>query len=364
MKEEFLQPRFTGARFEESTLPVELARDLAAYETLVVELAKALYLQDHPERQRVPKGFASGFQLHLERIDDGSAKPLLSLVTAGLLAFDAGGDYFKTARDLITKCVASPFGQVPASFPLPLLAYFNQIGRSLRPGEQMEFPHPVEPAVLTPERRRELVLAAGGLYEDEIELSGMIAEADWEKSTFRLRLATGDYALIPLPPSFDGQVRNYGGRSRHQVTVKGVGALDPAGRLQKIISVESLELQPDYQLAAKFDELSGIANGWHDGAGVALDAAGLSHIASKMVGHYPEKLPIPAIVPTPDGGLLFEWATPGEPSVDIHLGNLTADFHTFGAGGVEVEHEFNLANAEAWAEFFAFLSEHIEQIQA
>ena len=44
MKTEFLKPRFTGARFDEHTLPVDVARDLAAYEELVIELAKHLWL--------------------------------------------------------------------------------------------------------------------------------------------------------------------------------------------------------------------------------------------------------------------------------------------------------------------------------
>jgi S-methylmethionine-dependent homocysteine/selenocysteine methylase len=72
MKTEFIQPRFDGARFAEHTLPLEVAKDLAAYETLVVELAKHLYLQDHPGRQRVPKGFDADFHLHLEKVDDGT----------------------------------------------------------------------------------------------------------------------------------------------------------------------------------------------------------------------------------------------------------------------------------------------------
>src|SRR2546425_410761 len=129
MKLEFLHARFDGARFSEHTLPLEVARDLAAYETLVVELAKHLYVKEHPERERVPKGFAADFHLHLERVDDGSAKPVLSIVTAGAVALGAGASiYFERARDLISKCVAAADGQLPAEFPRSLLAHFNQVG--------------------------------------------------------------------------------------------------------------------------------------------------------------------------------------------------------------------------------------------
>lgn len=80
MKTDFAQPRFTGTRFDEHTLPVDVARDLAAYESLIVDLAKHLYLTNHPERQRVPKGFAANFRLDIDRIDPGSAMPNLVVV--------------------------------------------------------------------------------------------------------------------------------------------------------------------------------------------------------------------------------------------------------------------------------------------
>ena len=46
----FIQPRFVGPRFDEHTLPLSAAKDLAAYEELIVELAKHLYLTKHDDR--------------------------------------------------------------------------------------------------------------------------------------------------------------------------------------------------------------------------------------------------------------------------------------------------------------------------
>ena len=82
IKEPFIQPRFVGPRFDEHTLPISVAKDLAAYEELVLELAKHLVRQKHG---RVKKGFAQGFSLHIERIDDGSAKPALVAMMLGAL---------------------------------------------------------------------------------------------------------------------------------------------------------------------------------------------------------------------------------------------------------------------------------------
>lgn len=364
MKSEFVQPRFDGARFAEHTLPLDVVKDLAAYEILLVELAKHLYLKDHPERQRVPKGFAADFQLHLERVDDGCARPMLSLVTAGALALAGGADgYFERARDLITQCIASSSGQLPPDFPRELLVHFNQVGRSLNADERMELTAPNgQVAVLTPERRKTLVLAADTVYERPIELTGNIIEAHWEKSSFQLRPKTGQPIVVSMPDSFHAQARTFGGRPRHQVVVKGVGAYDSGENLVKVVSVESLEVQPDYQLANRFDDLRSLKDGWHDGHGKAPDRGNLNRIASQLIGHYPERLPLPAIVPTPEGNLLLEWSAPGEPSMDIDLTSMQGEFHVFQGQNGDFERQFDLAKAEEWPNLFSFLAQFTGQL--
>lgn len=364
MKTEFIQPRFDGLRFHDNTLPVEVARDLAAYETLVIELAKHLYLEEHQDRQRVPKGFSNDFHLHIERIDDGSARPLLSVVVAGVLALTGGENtYFERSRDLISECIAAPEGQLPANFPRELLSHFNQIGRSLRSDETFELPRAggAPPAVLTPDRRKRLVLAAEGVYEREVELVGSIGEADWEKSSFRLRLANGNQTVVAMPQSFHGKAREFGGRPRHQVTFKGIAAFDSSDTLQKVVAVESLEIQRNYELVKRLDELAELEGGWLDGDGVALDSNQLAWVSEKIAGHFPERVPLPIIVPTPQGNILLEWSLPGHPSVDIFLNESTAEFHSFGVNDVEVEREFSLTDDNAWEQFFAFLSEQLKE---
>ncbi len=364
MIQPFLQTKFDGARFDQHTLPIEVARDLAAYESLVIDLARYLYLRDNPGRQRVPRGFDAEFHLHLQRVDAGSARPLLSIVTAGTLALNTGiNPLFEKARDLIGQCVSAPDGQFPEDFPRDLLSHFNQVGRSLREGESWNLsPESAAPAILTPEKRKHLVLAADKVYEREIELSGSIGEADWEKSTFRLRVADGTQATVPMPESFHAKAREFGGRPRHQVTVKGVAAYDSWEKLQKIVSVDSLDIQKDFQLAARFDALSDLQDGWLDGVGKAPDSAALALVAENIVGHFPENLPIPAIVPTPEGNLLMEWSLPGSPSLDVALPALTAVFHAFLPDESDLDHEFALSDDRAWPALFQFLNSQLENI--
>jgi len=357
MKTDFSQPRFTGTRFDEHTLPVDVARDLAAYETLIVELARHLYLADHPERQRVPKGFASNFRLDIDHIDEGSARPMLVLVLSGALAL-AGGerDYFEQARDLVSECVAAPTGSLPARFPRELLSHFNQLGRSLRDDETLELPRQgAASAVLTQDKRKELVLAADQVYEKETDLVGVIAEVDFEKATFRLRLPDGGQVAVPMPDSFHNKAREFGGKPRHQVAFKGVAAYDSWDRLQRVVSVESLEVIKNYAIAARLDELGQLESGWFEGRGAAPDAEQFAVVADKLVEQYPERLKLPSIVPTQEGNLLLEWAAAGEPSLDIRLADLQASFHAFSPEGDDIERDFDLSQSGGWQALFAFL---------
>jgi len=269
-----------------------------------------------------------------------------------------GGGYFERARDLISDCIAAPDGQLPATFPRELLVHFNQIGRSLHPDERMELPRAGGNAMaqLTPERRKRLVLAADTVYEREIELVGTIAEADWEKSTFRLRLADGTSMTVPMPRSFHEDARNYGGRDRHQTTVKGVGEFDSWDRLQRVKSVDNLEVQTDAYLSSRLESMASLVDGWFDGQGIAPNKDKLAIVAGALIGTYPEQLPLPVIAPTPEGNLLLEWNVPGDPTIDLELQSLSAAFHAFREGEMEVERTFVVDHPDKWDELFLFLS--------
>jgi hypothetical protein len=311
MKTEFITPRFTGARFDEHTLPVEVARDLAAYEDLVIELAKHLYLLEHPTRQRIPKGFEQSFSLHLENIEDGSARTVLAMVAAAGMAIGNAANYFEEARDLITECIQSKAAQtaLPAKFPKELLEYFNVFGRSLRPGEALELPLPGggDSAVLTPERRKALVLDAQKFYAKVVDLSGTIAAVDFEKGTFRLRADDGSSVVAPLPEAFREIARIAGGKERSLAQTKGVGIFDAWDRLQKIVETKHLDVVPNYELVTKIEELASLENGWMDGSGSAPDKEQLAWASGRISASFPEDVPFPHVCPTPEGGLFLEW---------------------------------------------------------
>jgi hypothetical protein len=360
MKAEFLRPKFDGSRFAEHTLPLEVARDLAAYETLVVELAKHLYRIENPSRQRLPKGFGNEFHLHLESVQEGSTIPVLAIVAATslpLFSGDGANPYFEHARDLVAECVAAEPDKLPEQFPRVLLSYFNQIGRSLREDESLTLSRA---AVLTPERRKQLVLGTSTVYERQVELMGTISVVNYENNTFRLRLIDNNHATIPMTEAILDDARKYGGRTRFLAIVKAIANYNSHENLQKVIFVQSLDIQPNFQLAAKFEALNAIEDGWFEGQGLGLDKGNLSFVSERFLEAYPEKIALPFITPTPEGNLLFEWNIKGSPSVDLDLSSMTAEFHAFLPDGADLEQDFSLLSDENWAAFFAFLSLNVE----
>ncbi len=360
----FACPRFTGPRFDDHTLPVEVARDLAAYKDLILALAKHLYLQAHPERQRVPRGFADNFRLDIKRIDGGSTMPVLATVmVASTLNLQGGSlSLFERARDLVAECVAAPESQLPPDFPKNLLPYFNQVGQSLREGEAMELSRSGHslPAILTPAKRKSLVLAGDRTYEKEAELLGSIAEADWEKSSFRLRLTDGRQITVPMPDSLHATVRKLGGAFRHHVSLKGVVAYDAWDQPRKVVSVETLDVVLNHALAARLDEIAQLQDGWFEGQGLAPNADQLATVTD-WLSSYPDQIVLPRVFPTQEGNLLLEWPGTSDPSLDINLSSMQASFHAFGPDERDIEEDFDLSNQDGWKNLFAFLERHIPE---
>lgn len=314
MKTEFLKPRFDGPRFELHTLPVEVARDLAAYEELVIEVAKHLYIRSHEGRQRVPKGFEKEFNLHLERVDEGSAKPLLSWVAAAGLLLPGGGHapYFEEARDVIAECVqaAAEDRSLPAAFPRELLEYFNVVGRSLREGESVDLApeDALHRAVLTPERRKKLVLAVQRTYLREVEFAGQIEEVDWSKQTFRIRLEDGSVATAPFHSTIETLVRQAAGIARTRVTLRGVGVFDAYDKLQRVNATDHLEISQNHALGVQFEALASLKDGWMEGGGKAVASADLEWLGDQFIASFPADLSFPFVCATPTGGVFLEWS--------------------------------------------------------
>ena len=336
-KEPFIQPRFVGPRFEEHTLPLSAAKDLAAYEELVLELAKHLYREKQPDRVRLPKGFASDFSLHIEKIDAGSAKPALVAMMVGAQLISTLPVEITEAKDLINAVMATEDGQAfPAKFPKDFYSYFNRIGRSLKDGEKIEWtPDLANKTVLTPANRIRLARAHRETYEAEAEVVGVIEELDAKKKTGVLRTQANEAIAFVFGDPFFADLKDALGNSVVHARLKGVGIFDANDRLNAIIEIDQLDPLPHFALVSKIDALGLMVDGWLEGRGIAPSSINIGELSDEVAKFYPEALEYPSVAPTEDGHIVFEWIRPHarielevnftETKLELYATNLTTN---------------------------------------
>src|SRR5215831_7657950 len=177
----FARLRMTGGRFDSDGMPIETLVELVHYRELVLSVARAQFMREHPERQRVRRGFADALQLRLRVVEEGSAMPVLERIApdGALLGVE---DVFTRARDTIAKAVETVGAGQPLSeaFPQESVVMFNRFGQTLKGDEAIELRSgsAASGPRYTAETRRSLLLSKGHTYQEELQDIGWISEVD------------------------------------------------------------------------------------------------------------------------------------------------------------------------------------------
>ncbi|MEI6757556.1 MAG: hypothetical protein FDX18_04235 [Chlorobium sp.] len=343
---DFIQPRLVGERFAGHAIPLEILKDLAVLEELIIETAKWRFRNEHPERKRIPKGFTKGISLQLTAIDEGSAiaKISLSIATfAGmtLSLFPAESqNYLIKAKESIVSAVNAAEQDVNSAVIKTclsdnLLSYFDRIGRSLREGEAIEL-NPSDtnnPGRINKVTRRKLLLSSSQVQEltEEITLRGTIPEVDQDKMSFELQIISGPKVTGPITPQHRQTIMDAFNRycDKAKVLLQGIGRYDRNSRLQCIESIEHINILDTNDVAAQLDEFRSLQVGWMDGKGLAPGKDGLDRLAERFDLYYSEELPLPYIYPTTEGGVQAEWTLgSSEITLEINLDTLAGEWHS------------------------------------
>jgi hypothetical protein len=308
-----------GGRFDGAGMPVESLVELAAYRDLVFDVAKALFRQRHPDRQRVPRGFSDRLQLRLQTVEDGSAVPVLERV-AQPGALLAHSDEFTEARDAIEDAVAAIANgdPLPDMFPRQSLVLFNRFGQTLRPEEAIELRRGSASSgpIYTSDVRRTLVLNHRRTYQQEVEDIGWVTEVDGSRMSSMIRLRLGPPTSVPAPldevtfaPAKDVLEPNGEGPP---VRVSGVGVFDTERGLIRFDSIHDVSVVEDPEelasLDQRFDQLASLNAGWMDGEGVPPSDAVLRRARRILADLLSLDIPRPRVFATPEGGVQAEWS--------------------------------------------------------
>lgn len=352
--DDFISPKLEGQRFVGHSVPLDMLKDFAALQEMLVEVAKWRFLADNPDRQRTPRNFTADFDLRLTGIEDGSAVLKISLMVASL--FPSGHQQYlqKAKTDVIEAVAAAEAGQQPA-LPPYLLSYFDRFGRGLKPGESIAFEGSGGTARLNTEIRQRLVRYSQVTeFTDEILVYARVYEADKRNSTFQLEILNGQRLSGPLREPYESVVmdalKTYGKKDVQVISVQGVAKFDMGGKLCSFETVEHVTLTDPLDIDRRIAELSLLKDGWLDGQGSALDSDKLHLAGTQFRTRLDPTLPPPFLYPTFEGNLRAEWSLDkAEVSVDINLGNLVGQYSALDiSSGDSSEQTLDLTEDVSW----------------
>ena len=370
----FLRLRLCGGRFMGGSVPLSLLGDISsALGELIVAAARHRFLAENPQRERTPKGFTQDLRLAATGITAGSAVLQVSLV-------DASGElpemprrhhrYYEGARDDFLSTIRSAAedsgGAYAGALSASLLPHFDRIGRGLGAGESMQFDSSSgrSAAVLTADVRKRLLLSSSQTMSitEEMPLRGSVPEADQDRKSFQLQLISGRKLTGPMPERYRETIleafRGY--RDRVKIEMEVVGTLNRQQQLRGWQEIRDLTILDPLEIASQLEELRALNDGWLDGDGLAPPPEGLDRLDAQFEEHYPERLPLPRIYPTPTGGAQLEWTLgSSEVNVEVNLATGEAEWHVVDvSSGKDELDSLDLNTRRGWC----LLVERIERL--
>jgi hypothetical protein len=372
---DFLAPKLTGPRFDDHSIPLDLLEDFAAFEELLIEMAKVVFLEQNRNRQRVPRGFTDSVSLKLYGVGEGSAIPKIALIYAMTTTQVASPEielfpetnytYFEEARDRIFQGIeaANSGGNIKEFIPESLLGYFNKIGKRLKEDEAINFnPASSTNTKLDRSTRKKLVLASSLIKQvtEEITLIALIPEVDKSKRTFTLMLDGAQRITVEIPPSHISIILKafdeYEKKCR--VSIKGIGRFNEQDKLEGFELIEGISIIDPLDVFLRLEEISTIKNGWLNGEGLAPSKENLNWFATMFEGHFNMNFPLPYIFPTPSGGIQAEWTIHNvEISLTVNLDSKVSLYHQLNHNDdLELSDEIALDEPESWEKLNSYLN--------
>lgn len=320
--EEFAYFGLHGGRFDKRGFPVDSLGEVAAYRDLLFAVSRDVYLKDHPERARVPRGFEEEFNLRLTDVREGSTIAGLELLPstahAGTTNLPGIDGVFEAARDLLTDAIKAiaDGAEVPARFPLAAIAKLRKLGKTLRPGERLRFGSPLDTGTrvdVTPTVNERFVQLSEELdYDLPGSALGRIVRWDGEKGTFGLRSRDGDIIACELGMLDPADLVSYvspDGSSGPLVNVYGTSRVSMDGQIQRfsaVAAVDPVDTRGMESLSSKLQLIQNLEEGWLGPGSVPPLKPSIARIERLLPALAVKRASIAALA---DGGIRAEWAS-------------------------------------------------------
>ncbi|MCX6645960.1 MAG: hypothetical protein NTY09_06350 [bacterium] len=249
VKNELTTLTFTGPRFEDHGLDVDIFSEIIAYKKILFEIAEYLWRKSNPDRERLPKGFKDVVHIKFYNLLEGSTAIPLFKVKEGVqsyIPYELNDEYDMAADILEEGIQAASINQpLPENLPRNILQFFEEFGKSLDEEEAIlaKSPRRSYPAKYSSKTRKRLLELVSIRYEDIIEVTGSVRAADLDGLNFVIRtqdnLKIGGKFLPEQEGIITDALKNH---DSIEVKAKGWGEFDPeSGSLRKFSRIDSLE---------------------------------------------------------------------------------------------------------------------------
>lgn len=304
--------RFTGRRYDGASIPLNSLDNLKFINEVVMKVARKVYLNEHPDRERVPKGFAD-MTLHICDIRRGSTIMGLNISNSTSQKTLFQSDENKAVSDSF-DIVSKAFGgcHFDSQYEGIIRPYYNKIGKDLREDESIVFESNGQSYTYDNSVRSRLVKVLNQ-YESDVEIYGKVVDLYGEKREFTFEYcdSQGSCAKVIIPYKCAAHeselVELFKERAESSALLCGTGIFID-GSLKGFKNIETFEMLEPRDVRARIEEIVRLKPGWSGGDDdKEYDCNLLRRFASMYESHVNGNYGLPYIFPTPEAGLSIEW---------------------------------------------------------
>ena len=252
--------RFGGNRYGDRALDVAAWGELQRFQVMVTETAKALWRDKNPSRERLPRNFEDRTRLWLRTIEDGSTvipfeipidKPLVNALPEPRIINEV-----TEAIDIVHRVflAVNDDAQLPKECPKTLLSDYARLGENLSESNTLQFAPPGRTlARVTKHDRNRLLSIAESSYEDELDITGRVLEADVRQRKFQIWVDERTNVVASFTKEQEAQITS--ALKEHElmrIRVRGRGEFTPEGKPRKIVQV--VDIDPIRHEGSEFDD--------------------------------------------------------------------------------------------------------------
>ena len=341
----FAKPIFHGARFDSHTLPVDVLPELVAFQEAVIQVAAALWRQDHPRRANLPAHFEAGFSLTIESIDRESGCVGVVLAMRTLLSTSPQIDltpdevpyakYYENGRDQFALiAITGDLGSLPLNNRGKKA--LSKVGASLAADEYILLggkPDSRDGAKIKNNFGYRFAEAEAIVWPTiaQVKVEGFFDSRSSRSHTLGI-IANSHTITCQVN---EGDVSQWNPFLDHRVIVYGLGEVNDSGEVLSVTRTDKVVLAEPAHLRIQFDRLRSLETGWRNPDSQPLDRPMLERLAVLLEAYESKGLPRPSLYPTEDGEARAEWshfpwelsitASPNNPVFNLEALNLSTD---------------------------------------